>query len=165
MATEYAAVVDAVTWTAWDDKSRQFVHHTLHRGETAEVPDEHVARINQIQDKEIREHVAGRVVDHRAGHPRLVPADQYDEYVSSVTTATLPENQFTDEQIRSWGADDTIAYLNRVPALADRVLALEEDRKPKRRAVIAHAERVKAAQDGDDVSLGGDLVRPDDQTA
>lgn len=147
------AVTDRVTWMEWDDRLRQMVHKTLRRGETGEVPDEVIARIESLRDKEFEDHRTGRVVDHRAGHVRLVPEDDYEEYISDAQVSSTPEAQFTDEQIQSWKTDDVIAHLNQTPALAERVLALEEERKTRRKAVLEFAQRVLDAQDGGDVSL------------
>lgn len=152
--------VSTVTWTEWDDKLRTMTHKTLHpadpaRGrdaEVADVPQEVIDRIEALREREVKDHLAGRVIDHRAGHVRLVPEDEYDEYTSAAEAQRDPLNQFSDDDIRSWDADTTVAHLNQTPGLADRVLELEKDRKPTRRAVVAHAERVKKAAAGDDVS-------------
>ncbi len=145
------AVDHAVNYTEWDDLQKKVQHRTVRRGETAEVSEAEVARVEDVRQRELDAHLSGRVVDHRAGHVRWLPEDEYDEYMSAAAPVD-PLQAVSDEEIGSWSADETIAKLNQLPGLADRVLDLEEARKPRRRAVVAHAERVKAAADGNDVS-------------
>lgn len=159
--------VTTVTWSEWDDRTKRMEHKTLHpanpvRGteaEVADVPDEVVARVEKIRAEELRLNERrrsgrsdGHPIDHRAGHVRWLPEDEYDEYMSSAVTPAAAQ-AFTDEQIAGWDADATIAHMNQDPSLARRVLDLEDDRKPRRRAVAAHAQRLIDAQDGEDVSL------------
>jgi hypothetical protein len=147
------AVTDRVTWTEWDERLRRMEHKTLRRDETADVPDEVIARIEQIQKKEVEDHLAGRVIDHRAGHARLVPEEEYDDYRSTAAAAADPLNRFSDDDIRTWDTDTAVAHMNQLPGIAQRVLDLEEERKPRRRAVTAHAQRLIDATKGSDVSL------------
>lgn len=150
---EMTAVQHAVCYSEWDDRQKVRVHKTLRRGETANVPDEEIARVEAIREKELADHLAGRHVDHRAGQVRWVPKDEYDEYTSTAAVERDPISQFTDEEITAWDPETSVAQMNRLPGLAQRVLDLEEQRKPRRRAVVAHAQRLLDASDGGDVSL------------
>ncbi len=150
------AGTDRVTWMEWDERLRQMVHKTLRRGESGDVPDEVVARCELIQAKELEDHLAGRVIDHRAGHVRLVPEGEYGEYTSEVVLHADPVARFTDEEIRGWDVNTTVAQMNQTPGLAARIVELEESRTPPRKTVLAHAQRLIDAQEGRDVSLAGE---------
>lgn len=154
------AVTDAVNFNEWDDRQKKHILRTMRKGQTADVPDEEVARIEQLRQDELDANDRrrsgglgdGHPVDHRAGHIRWVPEDEYEEYTSTVQAETDPLARFSDDEIRGWDADQTIAQMNQIPGMAERVLELEQERKPRRRAVVAHAQRLLDAREGKDVS-------------
>jgi hypothetical protein len=151
--------VQTVTWVEWDDKLRRFSHNVL-RGpsgtmpaQTGEIPDHVVVALEKISADEIKNRTG-------TGAPRILDPEDYEAWVSHEVVRAGPENALSDDQINALKADDLMAQLNRNPALADRVLDLEQTRKYKRKPIISLAERLIALENGEDISLAGSADVP-----
>lgn len=155
MAKEHVIVDDLVTYTTWDERLRQYVHHKHKRGAVVELPDEVVARLERIPQETDNPRDKGR--------PRIIPKDDYEGWVSEQAFNADPAQRFTDDQLMAMSGSQLIAELNSTPGLAERVLPLEKDRRYTRKPVVEHCERLLAAGDGEDVSLGdsrGETLTP-----
>jgi hypothetical protein len=142
---------ELVLWQEWDERLRQYVKKSLKQGQTGDVPDEVVARVEALTNSDTAD-----IYDR--GRPRLLTPDDHAAWTNTNIIAADPVLSITDEQINAMTADELLAKLNQLPALAARVLELEKARKYTRKPIVAHAERLIAAAEGEDVSLADQSV-------
>jgi hypothetical protein len=139
--SEYTAV-QTIMWNVWNERERQYVHTTLHQGVTGEVPDDVVARLERLTEED--------------GTPRILSPEDYEAWTSATVTAASPVNALSDAQINAMDAQALVGQLNQNPAMAARVLELENSRDKPRKPIISLSERIIAAQQGEDVSLANE---------
>jgi hypothetical protein len=143
---KFKVLDDKVMYRVWDEKTRSYLHIDHKAGEEVELPDEVAARIDYVTH-----HPKADPRDR--GRLRIIPVEDYDDWVAEQNAAGRPENQLTDDQLASMPGNDLIAAVNTTPGLAERVLELEQQRPRPRKQIVEHCERVISAGDGGDVSL------------
>lgn len=163
MSKRVVVLEEAVSHATWDEKLRQKDRQTWHGGrrspgEVHEIPDEAYERFTS--DKAVNDPRRGA----RRGLPLVLDADEWEAW-NSTERAAAGQVAVTDDQLKQMSAPDLIATLNNYPHLADRVIALEQERRYTRKAIVEHAEKVREAQaaveDGRDadVSAAADTER------
>jgi hypothetical protein len=144
--------VQTVTWVEWDERQRRFEHHVLRAAygnrdaETGDMPETALAHLDKVVADEVKYGTG-------SGTPRVLPEEDYADWIADERQKVAPEMALSDEQIKAMTADNLMAALTQNNALAPRVIALEEQRTRPRKPILAHANRILAAQAGEDVSL------------
>ena len=139
----YRVLDDKITYREWDDRLRAYRGVSHKKDEVVDLPDEIAARIEQVTHNpkaDVRD----------KGRLRIIPADEYEAWAAQAGVGK-PAERWNDEQLQSMPPNDLIAEMNAAPALAERVLTVEQSRAKPRRAILEHARRiVDATRDGVD---------------
>lgn len=125
---EHVVIQHAISWHARDPETKMLQHWSAHRGDTVDLPDEVVARFNQLTAKD--------------GLPRVGTKEEHDAWVTATETPASTEVAYTDIQLKAMTPEQLNALLNQQNHLAYQILTIEEARGLPRQGLIDHAQSI-----------------------